>query len=72
MYFLRKTILITIFGLISSFGFSQNLIDSLKTTLDSDSPIEVKLAAIKKVANQLAYSHPDTMVYFSKYLSRIF
>ena len=71
MYFLRKIILIAIFGLISSNAFSQNLIDSLKTTLDSDFPIEEKLAAIKKVANQLAYSHPDTMVYFSNYALRM-
>ena len=69
---LRKIFLLSVIFFISQqFVFSQNLIDSLRTKLDSDISIEEKLNSIKNSANRLLYSNPDTMVYFSNYALRM-
>ncbi|MCB0402315.1 MAG: tetratricopeptide repeat protein [Flavobacteriales bacterium] len=56
---------------LSSFSFSQGLVDSLRKQLDSDIPVEAKLKAIKNASSRLLYSNTDTMAYYAKYALRM-
>lgn len=71
MLSLKSIFTLLLFTTLNLNLFSQSLIDSLRTTLDSDASIENKLQAIKNSANKLLYSNPDTMVYFTNYALRM-